>query len=118
MWAWNSCYVGIKRGLPNEIRVENGLEPNRIWARVLAFNYCGGGNILQQPTPTLVPRHSSVYRGLMEQWRFVKENVAMVLGDRWITHFWLNQWAEPSSLLIFTTQYLPAAELEKRVNEH
>jgi len=41
----------------------------------------------------------------------------MVLRDGRKTQFWLDQWVEPSPLLIFATQYVLATELEKRAHE-
>lgn len=41
----------------------------------------------------------------------------MAIGDGHGTRFWLDRWAEPSPLLIFSTKYVPEAELEKRVFE-
>ena len=56
--------------------------------------------------------------GIAVQWRLVKDNAAMALGDGRMAQFWLDQWAEPSPLLILATQYVPAAELEKWVHEY
>ncbi|KAJ8451425.1 hypothetical protein Cgig2_017816 [Carnegiea gigantea] len=90
------------------------IEPIRVWARVLIYKYCRGGQLLHQATPPIAPRHSHLWKGITEQWLLVKNNMAMALRDGRKTRFWLDQWAEPSPLLIFATQYVPAAELEKR----
>jgi len=44
--------------------------------------------------------------------------VGMALGTGCMTRFWLDRWAELSPLLIFATQYVPAAELEQRNQEY
>ncbi|KAJ8430503.1 hypothetical protein Cgig2_010833 [Carnegiea gigantea] len=94
------------------------IEPTRVWARVLAYKYCGGGKLLHQARPPITPRHSHLWKWITEQWLLVKNNVAMVLGDGRKTRFSLDQWAERSPLLIFATQYVSAAELEKWVHEY
>ncbi|KAJ8433251.1 hypothetical protein Cgig2_023203 [Carnegiea gigantea] len=93
------------------------IKPTRVWARVLAYKYCGGGQLLHQ-APPIAPRHSHLWKGITKQWLLVKNNEAMALGDGRKTQFWLDQCAEPSPLLIFAMQYVPIAELEKRVHEY
>ncbi|KAJ8432691.1 hypothetical protein Cgig2_016364 [Carnegiea gigantea] len=81
------------------------LEPDKIWARVLSFKYCRGGNLLHTHTPPSVPRHSNTWRGNLEQRRYIEEHAGKALRDGRAARFWLDRWVEPSPLLIFIAQH-------------
>jgi len=63
------------------------LEPNKIWARVLAFKYCVRGNLLYSHTSPLKLCHCNTWRGVVEHWQCVEENAGMALGDGRVTQF-------------------------------
>ena len=81
--AWCAANEGLECSLLDEVGMEDG--DGALWARVLAFKYCGGRGLPhpQAPTPsTPMPRHSNTWKRLVEHLRLVNENVGIEMGGR------------------------------------
>jgi len=90
-------------------------ESESTWARVLRFKYCQGRDLLHPHNKTQATTVSNGWRGVLENLSHLQRGAGMAVGDGRATQFWLDRWAEPSPLLMFTTKHVPTVEMEHRV---